>query len=136
MPTFARANESGSLLSTEEAERRVLILENPGLKGQSKMTNSLFAGLQLLLPGERARSHRHVASAMRFIIEGACAYTAVDGERTMMHPGDFVLTPNWTWHDHGNDGVEPVVWLDGLDMHMVNLFDASFSRNITSLNIP
>src|ERR1700730_8423183 len=73
---------SGSLLSTEEAERRVLILENPGMPGQSKITGSLYAGLQLLLPGERARAHRHTASALRLILEGSNAYTAVDGERT------------------------------------------------------
>ena len=128
--------KSGALLTTEEAERRVLIIENPGLAGQSRITNSLFAGLQLLMPGERASAHRHVASALRFIIEGSCAYTAVDGERTLMRPGDFVLTPSWTWHDHGNDGAEPVIWLDGLDMHMVNLFDASFFENYPEREFP
>ena len=128
--------QSAELLSTEEAERRVLILENPGFKGQSKMTGSLFAGLQLLMPGERARSHRHVASALRFILEGASAYTAVDGERTVMHPGDFVLTPSWAWHDHGNDGDVPVIWLDGLDIAVVNLFDASFAEEYHEPEFP
>jgi gentisate 1,2-dioxygenase len=67
-----------------------------------------------------------VASALRFIIEGKNAYTAVAGERTQMSPGDFVITPSWTWHDHGNESDAPMVWLDGLDMHIVNLLDASF----------
>jgi gentisate 1,2-dioxygenase len=128
--------KAGELLTAEEAERRVLIIENPGLKGQSRITGSLFAGLQLLLPGERASAHRHVAAALRFILEGSTAYTAVDGERTLMRPGDFVLTPNWTWHDHGNDGEEPVIWLDGLDMHMVNFFGASFSENYPEKEFP
>lgn len=128
--------EAGALLTTEEAERRVLIVENPGLAGQSRITGSLFAGLQLLLPGERAAAHRHTAAALRFIMEGDCAYTAVDGERTMMRPGDFVLTPNWTWHDHGNEGAEPVIWLDGLDMHIVNLFDAGFAETYPEVEFP
>ena len=121
--------EACELISTEEAQRRVLILENPGMPGQSRITRSLFAGLQIIRPGEIAPAHRHVASALRFIIEGKGAYTAVDGERTMMEPGDFVITPSWTWHDHGNESAAPVVWLDGLDMHMVNLLDASFRED-------
>ncbi len=118
--------EACDLISTEEAQRRVLVLENPGLPGQSRITRSMFAGLQIIRPGEIAPAHRHVASALRFIIEGKNAYTAVNGERTIMEPGDFVITPSWTWHDHGNESAAPMVWLDGLDMHMVNLFDASF----------
>jgi gentisate 1,2-dioxygenase len=118
--------EACDLISAKEAERRVLILENPAFKGQSKITRSLFSGLQVILPGEIARPHRHAAAALRFIIEGKGAYTAVDGERTMMEPGDFVITPSWTWHDHGNIGDGPMVWLDGLDMHVINHHEASF----------
>jgi gentisate 1,2-dioxygenase len=118
--------EACSLISAQEAERRVLVLENPGLPGQSRITQSLFGGLQIILPGEIAPPHRHVASALRFIIEGRDAYTAVGGERTTMSPGDFVITPSWTWHDHGNESDAPMVWLDGLDMHIVNLMAASF----------
>lgn len=120
--------ESGKLITAKEAERRVLILENPGLEGQSRICSSLYAGLQLILPGEVAPSHRHTASALRFIIEGNGAYTAVDGEKTIMRPGDFVITPSWTWHDHGNDSDEPMVWLDGLDVPIVNLMDTSFAE--------
>jgi gentisate 1,2-dioxygenase len=118
--------ESGELISAAEAERRVLVLENPGLRGASAITHTLYAGLQLILPGEVAPSHRHVQSALRFVIEGTGAYTAVDGERVTMQPGDFIITPSWTWHDHGNPGGEPVVWLDGLDVPMVAYFDAGF----------
>ena len=127
---------AGALLSAEEAERRVLILENPGMPGQSRITGSLFAGLQLLMPGERAHAHRHAASALRFFLEGSGAYTSVDGERTLMARGDFVITPGWTWHDHGNDGADPVIWLDGLDVPIVNLFDASFSEGSRAKETP
>jgi gentisate 1,2-dioxygenase len=120
---------SGQLITAEEAVRRVLILENPTLRGQSCVTQSLFAGLQLILPGEVAPSHRHTQSALRFIVEGTGAYTAVDGERTLMHPGDFIITPSWTWHDHGSDAAGPVVWLDGLDIPMVRFLDAGFAEN-------
>jgi gentisate 1,2-dioxygenase len=118
--------ESGRLITAREAERRVLVLENPGLPGQSRITSSLYAGLQLILPGEIAPAHRHSQAALRFIVEGAGAYTAVDGERTIMREGDFVITPSWTWHDHGNASDKPMVWLDGLDIPIVTLFDASF----------
>jgi gentisate 1,2-dioxygenase len=118
--------EAGELISAAEAERRVLVLENPALRGASSITHTLYAGLQLILPGEIAPSHRHTQSALRFIVEGTGAYTAVDGERVTMHPGDFIITPSWTWHDHGNPGADPVVWLDGLDVPMVAFFDAGF----------
>ena len=118
--------EAARHITAEEAERRVLLLENPGLRGGSQITNTLFAGLQLIMPGEVAPSHRHSQSALRFVVEGNGAYTAVDGERTTMRPGDFIITPSWTWHDHGNPGKEPVVWLDGLDVRIVQLFAAQF----------
>ena len=118
--------EAGELITAREAIRRVLILENPGMRGESCITQSLYAGLQLILPGEIAPSHRHSQSALRFIVEGSGAYTAVDGERTVMHPGDFIITPSWTWHDHGNPGTDPVVWMDGLDIRIVQTFGAQF----------
>ncbi|MEA3096535.1 gentisate 1,2-dioxygenase [Caballeronia mineralivorans] len=130
--------QSGQLITAEEAVRRVLVLENPGLPGSSSITQSLYAGLQLILPGEVAPSHRHAQSALRFIVDGKGAYTTVDGERTLMHPGDFIITPSWAWHDHGNEGIdgvsEPVVWLDGLDIPMLRFFDAGFAESDTELS--
>jgi gentisate 1,2-dioxygenase len=132
--------QSGELITAEEAVRRVLILENPALQGQSAITQSLYAGLQLILPGEIAPSHRHTQSALRFVVEGRGAYTAVNGERTTMTPGDFIITPSWTWHDHGHDGAlqggEPVVWLDGLDIPMLRFFDAGFAENHAARSQP
>ena len=122
--------EAGRLLTVQEAERRVLVLENPGIRGASQITQSLYAGLQLIQPGEVAVSHRHTAGALRFIVEGdGGGYTAVDGERTAMRTGDFVLTPSWTFHDHGNLGSNPVIWMDVLDLPIVNMFDTSFAEH-------
>jgi gentisate 1,2-dioxygenase len=125
-PHLARA---GDLITAREAERRVLMLENPALRGSTFITTTLYAGLQLILPGEIAPTHRHTPNALRFIVEGEGAYTTVDGERVMMSPGDFVTTPGWTWHDHGNSGAGPVVWLDGLDTAFANLFGAHFRED-------
>src|SRR6266516_3389671 len=120
--------EAGKLITAKEAQRRVLVLENPGIRGQSKITTSLFAGVQMVIPGDVAPAHRHSQSALRFVLEGKGAYTAVDGERTAMEPGDFVITPSMTWHDHSNETSEPMFWLDGLDIPMVQFFDASFAE--------
>jgi len=121
--------EAGDVISAEEAERRVLVLENPGVPGKSRITNSLFAGIQLIMPGEIADVHRHVSSAIRFVLEGEGAYTAVEGEKTAMKHGDFIITANWAPHDHGNPGKQPVMWLDVLDMPTVNHFETSFGEH-------
>src|SRR6202034_4783343 len=89
---------AGDLISAAQAERRVLIMENPGLPGSSCATSSLYAGLQLILPGEIAPCHRHAQCALRFVMEGEGAFTAVDGEKAIMRPFDLVLTPGWQWH--------------------------------------
>ncbi len=121
--------EAGELITPEEAERRVLVLENPTLRGQSRATNSLFAGVQLIMPGEVADAHKHVSSAIRFVLDGEGAYTAVEGEKANMSRGDFILTPNWAPHDHGNPGKNPVLWLDVLDMPTINHFETSFMEH-------
>lgn len=122
--------EAGALITAKEAERRVLILENPGLRGQSKVTTSLYAGVQLVMPGEVAPAHRHTQSALRFVLDGEGAYTAVNGERTIMREGDFIITPPMAWHDHGNPGDKPIFWLDGLDIPVVQFLDASFAEHL------
>jgi gentisate 1,2-dioxygenase len=122
-PQLLRA---GELVSAAEAERRVLMLLNPGLEGCIATTHTLYGGLQLILPGEVAATHRHTPNALRFIMEGEGAYTVVDGEKMTMSFGDFVLTPNWTWHDHGSEASGPVVWLDGLDIPLATLLEGIF----------
>ena len=122
--------EAGALITAKEAERRVLVLENPGLRGQSKITTDLYAGVQLVLPGEVAPAHRHTQTALRFVLEGEGAHTVVGGERTMMREGDFVITPPMAWHDHGNESDAPMFWLDGLDIPLVQFLDASFAEEM------
>jgi len=117
-------------------ERRALQLFNPGLGGRWATTNNLIAALQILLPGEVARAHRHTPTAIRFIIEGAGAYTAVDGERVYMAPGDLILTPSWAWHDHGNETKERVVWMDGLDIPLIASVEAMFFQFYTAPQVP
>lgn len=107
-------------------ERRAMQLFNPGLGGQWATTNTLIAAVQVLLPGEVARSHRHSPSAIRFIMKGDGAYTAVEGEKVVMREGDLVLTPNWQWHDHGNETAGTVVWMDGLDVPLVKALNCMF----------
>ena len=121
--------QSGDIISEAEAHRRVLVLENPGLRGGQAATRTLYAGLQLIRPGEVAPNHRHTQAALRFVLEGEGAYTAIAGERSPMHPGDFVVTPSWSWHDHGNEGSGDVIWLDVLDSPLVAFLGAEFREN-------
>jgi gentisate 1,2-dioxygenase len=120
--------EAADIIDPQEAERRVLVLENPGLAGRRLATESLYAGLQLIMPGEVAPCHRHSPAALRFIVEGSGAFTTVNGERAYMEPGDFIVTPPWTWHEHGHEGSGPTVWLDVLDVAMIHLFNATFTE--------
>src|SRR5499427_9145231 len=120
-----QAMRAAALVGTEQAERRVLRLHNPELEGSSA-SNTLVANIQIVMPGEVARAHRHSGAALRFIIEGQGGYTVVNGERVPMFPGDLVLTPNWTWHDHANDTDGPMIWLDGLDTPLVRMLEAGF----------
>ncbi len=117
-------------------ERRALQLFNPGLDGRWATTNNLIAAVQILLPGEVARAHRHTPTAIRFIIEGSGAYTAVDGERVYMEPGDLILTPSWAWHDHGNETKDRVVWMDGLDIPLIASLEAMFFQFYSAPQVP
>ena len=122
--------KAGELTPIEKAERRVLVLANPG-HGLEKMQASaaMYLGMQLLMPGEWAPSHRHTPNAVRMIVEGEGAYTTVDGEKCPMSRGDLILTPTGLWHEHGHDGTEPVIWLDVLDLPLVYYMEASYHIN-------
>lgn len=122
--------KAGELTPIEKAERRVLVLANPG-HGLDKMQASaaMYLGMQLLMPGEWAPSHRHTPNAVRMIVEGEGAYTTVDGEKCPMSRGDLILTPTGLWHEHGHDGREPVIWLDVLDLPLIYYMEASYHVN-------
>src|SRR5579859_5150583 len=101
------------------ADRRVLSMINPSLPGARGATRTLTAACQLVKAGEEAPTHRHTMAALRFIVEGDGGYTIVDGEPLSMEPGDFLLTPSWTWHGHTHNGTDAMLWLDVLDVPLV-----------------
>ncbi|HXV83099.1 MAG TPA: cupin domain-containing protein [Candidatus Binatia bacterium] len=102
----------------EYSERRSIRLVNPNVPGNSTSRNLQFS-FSIVNPGEIARAHRHNLAAIRFVVQGDNAYTVVEGERFPMEPGDLILTPNWTWHDHVNKSDKPIIWLDGLDAPLI-----------------
>ena len=130
-----QAMRAAELVGTEQAERRVLLLANPGLPFRSA-TNTLSANIQVVMPGEIARAHHHTAAALRLIIESQGGYTVVNGHRIPMLPGDLVLTPNWTWHDHANDSDSPMIWLDGLDSPLIRMLECGFREEYEAESQP
>ncbi len=104
------------------AERRIIRLDNPGVPERTS-THTISTALQYLLPGEVAPAHRHTPNALRFMLDGEGAYTTVEGVKCVMRRGDVVLTPSMTWHDHGNEGRAPVMWIDGLDSPVVRYLE-------------
>jgi gentisate 1,2-dioxygenase len=145
--------KAGELVTEKQAERRVLMLCNPARRESSFLamgrkpaddhflaapftTDTLYAGLQLVMPNETAPAHRHTAFAMRFIIEGSGGFTAVHGKRVKMQRGDVILTPTWNWHDHGKDGSGPMIWLDGLDLPNFTYFPVHFVEHFSEPRYP
>lgn len=128
---------SVELVTPEKAGRRVIYLKNPGRQDVSAAVGWIYAGLQVMHPGEAATAHRHSASAIRFIMEGSGAYTVVDGHKMTLGHNDFVLTPNGTWHEHAvaEDGT-PCIWQDGLDIPFVNAMEANFFEVHPDLSEP
>jgi gentisate 1,2-dioxygenase len=121
----AALDAAGRLIDVTLAERRNLVMRNPN-DAEWKTTRTLVAAYQMILPGEKARSHRHAPHALRVIIDGRGSYSTVDGEKTPMETGDVVLTPGWCWHEHGHDGDAPAYWLDVLDVPLTQLLEPMF----------
>jgi gentisate 1,2-dioxygenase len=122
--------QAGELTPIEKAERRVLVLANPGHTLEKMQASpAMYLGMQLLLPGEWAASHRHTPNAIRMIVEGEGAYTTVEGEKCYMSRGDLILTPTGLWHEHGHDGQDPVVWLDVLDLPLAYYLEVSYHND-------
>ena len=122
----AALDAAGRLINTELAERRNLVMRNPVEGNDIATARTLVSAYQMILPGEKARSHRHAPHALRVILDGKGSYSTVDGEKTPMETGDVVLTPGWCWHGHGHDGDEPAYWFDGLDVPLNHLLEPMF----------
>src|ERR671910_43336 len=105
--------KASETIGIEQAERRAIRLVHPHLPLKST-SHTLQFTFSIVNPGEVARAHRHNMAAIRFVVQGRGAYTAVDGEKFPMAEGDLILTPNWTWHDHHKESEDPIFWLDGL----------------------
>ncbi|MDA1215645.1 MAG: cupin domain-containing protein [Chloroflexi bacterium] len=130
-------HEAGRLVPLERGgERRAVALVNPGLRGKFAATDTLYAAIQLIRPGELAPPHRHTPTAIRFIIQGEGATTTVESEKITMNEGDLILTPNWTWHEHRNEGTEDVLWLDGLDIPLIRSLSSIFFESFPEDSLP
>ena len=128
---------AGEVISLENSERRVVRLVNPGLdRKHAFATHTIQVSFQYVKPGENARAHRHTPAALRFVIQGEGGYTTVNGQQCVMEPGDLILTPNMTWHDHSNDGDAPIVWLDGLDFPLVTALHQVMQERFTERRQP
>jgi gentisate 1,2-dioxygenase len=126
-PLLMRA---GELTPMEKAERRVLVLANPGRGLEALQASAcIYLGMQLVLPGENAPNHKHSPNAARFVVEGSGGVTIVGGESCVMEPGDLILTPTWMWHEHRHSGPGPMIWLDVLDVPLIVALDASYHIN-------
>jgi len=128
------------VISAKQAERRALLLHNPGLGGDAHgITQTVSGDYQIMLPGEIAPAHRHTQTAFRFFLEGEGAYTAIEGEKIYMQRGDFVVQPPHLWHHHGHDGgpgSAPAIWFDALDVGLVQTLDATFFHSYEADEIP
>ena len=119
--------QAGDLTPIEKAERRVLVLCNPGHPAEDALiTPTIYVGLQLIKPGEVAPNHHHTPSAVRLVVEGSGGFTTVRGEKLPMEPGDLILTPPGLWHEHGHEGTDPVIWMDALDLPLIYSLEASY----------
>jgi gentisate 1,2-dioxygenase len=110
----------------EFADRQSILLTNPGLGGRLQVTNTIRCAISIYNPGDVAPAHIHSPNASRTILSEKGGYTNIEGERCEAHRGDIILTPNGTWHDHGNEDDKPVVWIDMLDWPLMEMFDCAW----------
>jgi gentisate 1,2-dioxygenase len=122
----AAMQSAGRLIGTDLAERRNFVMRNPIPGNDFATLRTLVCAYQSILPGEHARSHRHASHALRVILESRGSYSVVEGHKHPMETGDIVLTPGWSWHGHGHDGMEQAYWFDGLDVPLTHLLEPNF----------
>lgn len=112
----------------EFTDRQQFLLTNPGFDGELKVTNTIRVAVSIYKPGDVAPVHMHTPNASRTILSDSGGYTVIEGERCAAARGDVILTPNGTWHGHGNDDAEPVIWMDVLDWPLMEYLDAIWIR--------
>ena len=122
----AGLDAAGRLIDVSLAERRNLVMRNPAPGTSFETTRTLVCAYQMILPGEKAPSHRHSSHALRVIIDSKGSFSTVNGQKMPMETGDVVLTPGWCWHGHGHDGDHPAYWFDGLDVPLTHLLEPMF----------
>lgn len=123
----AALEQAGEFVPVEQAERRNLIMVNPVEGNIYATSRNIVSAYQMVKSGEKARSHRHTAAALRLVVEGEPGMcTVVDGASIEMRPGDIVLTPSWCWHGHANDSGSSSYWIDFLDVPFVQHAEAMF----------
>lgn len=118
--------KNADVAPVEFADRQSILLMNPGLKDRIQVTNTIRCAISIYNPGDIAPAHVHSPNASRTILTDEGGYTNIDGERCDARRGDIILTPNGTWHDHGNDGNEPVIWIDTLDWPLMEYLDCAW----------
>jgi gentisate 1,2-dioxygenase len=118
--------EAAKIVPVEEAHRRALLFVNPGMQPRPFITSTLYGACSLYNPGESAEVHRHMSSASRFALVGDGGFTTIEGEKCTMLRGDLIINPNGAWHDHGNEGTEPVIWVDVLDLPLAEALNSSY----------
>jgi len=119
--------KAGDIVPHELADRRGLVFHNPGYdKTKPFTTNTQYVAYSVYMPGEIFEPHIHTPAASRMVLQSdGGGYTTVEGEKCYLERGDLIMTPNGSWHDHGNEGKEPLIWVDMLDIPVPVLFNAA-----------
>jgi gentisate 1,2-dioxygenase len=117
-------NQAVELITMDDSERRSLVLVNPGLAPKRATVSTMYTAYRLNDANEIMPPHKHSPSAIRFGLKGKGNFTGVDGENIVFGPGDMVLTPNDTWHNHGTVGGEQALNLSVLDFPLVETLNA------------
>ena len=120
---IAKIASEAEIPPVEFADRQQFLLTNPGLRGRLQVAATIRCAVSIYNPQDVARAHLHSPNASRTILSKNGGYTVVEGERCEAQRGDIILTPNGTWHDHGNDAGDPVVWIDTLDWPLLEFLD-------------
>jgi gentisate 1,2-dioxygenase len=120
---IAEVAKNADVPPVEFADRQQFLLTNPGLGGRLQVANTIRCAVSIYNPHDVAGVHLHTPNASRTILSENGGYTTVDGERCAAGRGDLILTPHGTWHDHGNDSTDPVIWMDVLDWPLLEFLD-------------